>query len=179
MIHAAILPRAGNATKKQKLHCEREKKLQRVPTALGHIRTTLTKFVFPGQISRQIFVSTKFLIWKLPSHLQLTKLTNVNHASLWRESLTSLQNIFSRLEKMIPPILNISHIGNNPKSTTFITCGILLEFSYMQVLRQQRRNARRRRFRNHPYWTLPLRWSRGLTSIFTGETFPKIYSTVR
>ena len=34
MIHAAIFPRAGNATKKQ-LHCEREQKLQRVPTALG------------------------------------------------------------------------------------------------------------------------------------------------
>ena len=33
MIHAAILPRAGNATKKLKLHCESEKKLQRVPTA--------------------------------------------------------------------------------------------------------------------------------------------------
>mgnify|MGYP001794333376 CR=1 FL=1 len=34
MIHAAILSRAGNATKQQKLHCKHEKKVQRVPTAL-------------------------------------------------------------------------------------------------------------------------------------------------
>ena len=35
MIHAAILPRACNATKKQKLHCERKKKLHVCPQLYG------------------------------------------------------------------------------------------------------------------------------------------------